>query len=583
MSVVAAGQPAHLRAALGPWGRLAKLDALASTVLLVVVGFLILAPVIMLVWGSFRTGSPFLHTSYSLEGYRTTLLSRGTWDLAWTTLWLAVVRTVISVALALFLAWAVHRTNMPGRFWIDKLIYVRFFIPGLPILLAWMLLFAPRSGLLNRIGTDFLGMGGPIFNVYSYEGIIFSSVLGWSSFLYIFVSPAFQRLDATLEESSAVAGAGPITTLRRVTLPLLRPTLLALSLLAFIRMIESFENELFLGAPAGIWVFTTRIFDAMNREPPSYSGAMAISVFLLVLAATLVILQMKLVGSRQHTTVSGKAFKPNPMDLGRARWLVFAAVVFYLFLDVALPLGALVLGTFMNVAGSFEAGFSTRNWEFVLRERSFLGTLQNTLFIAVVSASAAVVLTLLSSYVIVRTRYAGRGALELITWLPWVVPGLVLSLGLFWTYLSIPFTRVLYGSIWLMVLVHITRAFPIGTRIINSNMVQISSELEESSRVAGAGFLRTIVRIFVPLIAPAILASWLLHFVAAVRELNSVILLYGPESQVLSTAIYAFTTTGKLEVSIVYGLIQAFLVAAVFILLVLVRRFLRAPGLNMTF
>lgn len=547
--------------------------------LLLVVGSLILIPMGMLVWGSLRDGSPFVASNYTLEGYRSTIFSKETWEVAWTSAWMAVVRTAGAAGLAVFLAWAIHRTDIPMRGLIDKLVYARFFIPHLPVLMAWILLAAPRSGLINRFGTDYLGLSGPIFNIFSYEGIIITSILGWTNFLYIFISPAFMRMDRSLEEASAICGAGKFSTLRYITGPLLKPALLAVVLMAFIRMIESFETELLLGVPAGIIVFTTKIYLALQDEPPIYHIAMAFAMLLIVITIGLALIYRWMLGQQAYNTVSGKGYQPQPMRLGSFRWVVFALVLLYLFVDWVLPIGGLFLGTFMKIAGVWEAGYTFSHWQAAFAVPVFQRALVNTLIMGAVSATAAVLLCSLVGYVAIRTRYSGRRFLEHVTWLPWAVPGLVLSLGFFWAFVTIPVLRPLFGTIWIMVMLFIVRGFPLGTRIISASIMQVDKELEESARVSGARWIRMYFTILLPLIFPGIMAAWILLFTLAVRDLNGVILLYGARSEVLSTLIWRYQGEGgQLEIGYVYGVVQALLVAVVFGIFKLTTRFGRETG-----
>lgn len=555
-------------------GRLRRVsaDSLVRHGLLLLIAFLVFLPLFMILFGSFRDGSPFVARHFTLKGYTETFSDTSILKAMWTTIWLAVVRTALAAGLAIFLAWVIHRTDTPGRFWLDKLIYARFFLPLLPMLMAWIFLLSPRSGLINKFGTGVLGLEGPIFNINSYQGIIFTSVLGWAAFLYIFISPAFQRMDMSLEESSRMSGAGQFTTLRRVTVPLLMPAILAVTLMAFIRMIESFETELFLGSRVGIWVFTTKIFFLINGEPPDFPAAMALAMVLVLITFSLVVVQWKLLGRREYVTVTGRGYKPTPMALGRLRWVTFSLVVLYLLIDFILPLGALIFGTFMKISGVFSAGYTLSNWSRAFSEPLFLRSLRNTVVMSGAAATAAVLMAALAAYVILRTKYMGRRALELLTWVPWAVPGLVMALGVFWGYMTLPFTVALYGTIWLMVIVRVTMSLPVTTRIISSSVIQIHKELEESSRTLGAGWSRTFTRIWVPLIMPALMAAWILAFTVSVRDLNSVIFIYGPKSQVLSTVIFNYWASGYLEIGFVYGVIQALLVAFFFGILVLISR-----------
>jgi iron(III) transport system permease protein len=534
--------------------------------LLVIVCFLVLLPLGMLIFGSFRTDAPYRPSAFTLQGYVQTFGDASTYQVLWTSLWLAVARTTGAVGIAVFLAWVIHRTDCPLRGALDKLLYFRFFIPHIPIILAWMLL-GSKKGFLNLIATDVLGLSSGPFDVFSYWGIVITGILGWSSFLYVFISPAFRAMDASIEESARMSGATQRTTLLRITVPLLAPAILATTVLAFVRSIGSFESELFLGTPVGIYVLTTKMFVHLKYTPINYPAGMAMAMILLALTILLVVVQWRILGRRDYVTVTGRGYRPHPTQLGRFRWVVFALVVLFLVVDLVLPLAALILGSFMNVAGVvLPDNFTLKHYTQALGDRGFWELFNNTILVAGVAATVGMLLSALVAYSVVRTRYPGRRLLDLVSWLPWAIPGIVMGLGLLWAYVGLQSVLPipLYGSIWLLVIAFITVGLPLGVRVMSSTIIQISSELEESGRTNGASWLQTVRYIWLPLLRPGLLAGWLTLLTLSVRDLSTIVLLYGPRSQVLSSRLFDWWQGGYLEEGVVLGLVQTVLVLIAF-------------------
>src|SRR5579859_1572849 len=285
-----------------PWS--IRLPQILVAVFVIVIGFLVCYPLVMLLLGSFAPprGSTAL---FSLDGYRTALFDADARRAIVTTLWLALVRAALALGLAIFLAWAITWTNIPGRRWFHNLLILHFFLPLLPQVVAWSLLLSPRSGVINvwlrqLVGSD---SGSGPFNLYSYGGIIFLGTLGWSGFLYLLLSPAFHAVDASMEEAARTSGASTWRTLSRVTVPLLLPAILGCFSLAFVRMVESFEVELLLGVPAGIYVFTTQIYYYLNSEQlPNYPAAIALSTVLIGLTLLVIVIQTRLLGRDRKST-----------------------------------------------------------------------------------------------------------------------------------------------------------------------------------------------------------------------------------------------------------------------------------------
>lgn len=526
--------------------------------LILVVGFLVIYPLIMVVLGSFRGGGPGTSSPLSLAGYESAYSSYATYKVMWTTLWLSVVRTVLAVALGLFLAWVVTRTDTPGRGLLEVFVWMIFFMPLLPVVVAWTLLAGPK-GFINTFLMSIFGLSNPLLDIYSYGGIIWVSVIFWSSIVFILITPAFRGMDASLEESSRMAGANAFTTLRRITVPVLAPAILGVTFLAFVRFLESFEVELFLGYGVRIFVYTTRIWYLLGLQPPDYPQAMALSSVFLLIVFAMVFAQWHILGERQYTTVAGRGFSVRPTRLGRWRYVTMAAVILYFFLGVVLPLATLILGSFMKLWGIWLAEpFTLKHWNATFADPRLVLSMKNTLFVGLLAAVGGMVFYSLVSYIVVRTRLRGRKVLDFITWLPWGVPSLVLALGFLWAYVGgLPFLSLLYGTVWLMVLVFVVRSLPLGIRVMNGAMHQLGKELEESSRVLGGSWGYTFRRVVAPLLSPAFISTAIILFLIAVRDLVIVVFLYTPSSRLISVTLLEHWQGGEYEKANVIGLIMA--------------------------
>ncbi len=535
-------------------------DTLLPLCLLVATAFLVVYPVGMVLYGSFKETAPGQAGAFTLENWRAVLSDAGTFRVLSSSIMIALPRTILALALATVFAWCVARTNTPCPRLLEGLLAFMFFLPELPWVLAWMLLGAPNVGLLNQwIGAIVPGAAS-VVNVYSYTGLIVLGAVRSATVLFLFIYPAFLAMDATMEEAARMAGASAWRTLWRIDFPLLLPALLASGILSFVVAMESFEIPQLLGTPAKIFVFTTKIYDlAYGGHVASFGPAMALAVLLLVLTLSLIAVQWNVLKGRAYTTVSGRGYQARPLDLGRWRFVPFAFIAGFFLVFGALPFAVLLANSFMEISGflSWEM-VTTKHWTDALGRTAVLTSIKDTLVVSVASATLGVVASALIAYVVTRTSWRGRRILDVVAWAPWAVPGLVMSLGFLWAFVWLP----IYGTLWLLVLVFVARGLPVGSRFFTATMVQIGAELEESARIHGASWLRTFTRIWVPLLRPAILGAWILLFVIAVRVLDLAVLLAGPGSRMLSVDIFFWAVTGRQEAASVLALLQTALVLA---------------------
>ncbi len=515
---------------------------MAQVGLTLAVGFLVLYPLGTLLLASFWSAAPGRPGFFTLVNYVQAYSTPETYALFANTMLLMGVKTIIATALAVALAFIVVRTDTPGRRLLELLITVPFFIPGILEAIGWIMLLSPKTGTINAIA------GRPLFNIYSLGGMIWVLAVNSTAFIFLLVVNALRAMDASLEESARASGASGWQVATRVTLPLVAPAILGAGTLSFIRALEAFEVPVLIGIPAKVFVFSNRIYAAVDYDTPSNFGlATALGVSFIALTLGLVVFQNRVLGGRQFTLISGKGYQPREFKLGPARYVTFAFCVLFFFVATVLPLSQLALGSVSRTFGLWDASSLTgTHYARLVTDPQLWRGLRNTLAVGGASAAVAMALCSLVAYVIHRTKFAGRQALDFLSWLPWTIPGVVAGLGLLWAYISFP-VRI-YGTVILLGVAFVTGAIPLGVRLMSGVMVQVGAELEESARVHGARWEQTYRRVVLPLVRPALLAGAVILFVTFSRALSSVVLLTGPGTEVLSVVLFKYFNSGRLEV-----------------------------------
>ena len=528
---------------------------LASIVLLVVY------PVLLMVIGSFHEGPFARETSWGFANWRAALTDPALSGAIVNSVTLSVTRLVIGIVIAVLLAWLLARTDVPWNRWLEFGFWIAVFMPQLTVNLAWIMIFDGYNGIANQLLQHLPFVDGPVFNIYSWWGIVAAHLLsGGIAAQVMLLTPAFRNLDASLEEASFASGEHMLGTLRRIVVPLLAPTILVVMLLGIVRGLEGFETELVLGTPAGIDVFGTKIYRITQRDPPEYGTATAMSMAIMAISLPLIVLQQGYSRRRSYATISGK-FSGRVVRLRKSRWPVFVLVGGAVFVMTILPATLVILGTFMNLFGYFTIAqpWTLKNWQTVLSSRSFVNALSNTILIAGVSALVAMAIYTTIAYVIVRTRFVARQLLDFIVWVPSTVPGIILSLGFLTLFLGTPFLRPVYGTVWIMILVAALGGITFITQIMKASLMQIGAELEEASHTAGAPWLYTFRRVVLPLVAPTLVAVGVLGFSFAARATGSVALLSAPTNQPLSMLQLSFTAGSQLGAASVIGVFMMLL------------------------
>ena len=543
-------------------------SSLLIGLLFIVVALLVLTPLLLLLVGSFQLARPGDAPMYGLAGWKRAFSDPSIRDALWNTVSLAVVRQAIALVIGVILAWLIARTDLPWRKGLEFMFWISFFLPSLPVAVGWILLLDGKFGLLNQWLQALPFVSGPIFNVYSYWGIVWIHMTTSLGVKVLLLAPAFRNLDASLEESARSCGATTVTTLTRIVVPLMMPAILVATVLGLIRSMEAFEIELLLGVPIGLFVYSTKIRDLVAYEPPDYASATALGSIFLLLLLIMVALQRSYLGQRHYRTVTGRGFSTNPTSLGRWRWPIFAVVLLTAFSVTVVPMAMLLMGTFMRAFGYFDIPhpWTMENWQRVLADSSLIRSLWNTIFVGLGTAVTGAVFYSLIAYVVVRRHFKGKAALDFISWLPWAVPGILMGLALLWTVFETRVLLFLYGSVYLLIIALFIKSMPFGVQISKSVLVQLGPELEEAARISGGSWFQTYRRVVVPLLTPTLIVVGLLGFMSAARDISTVVLLGSSQSRTMALLALDYAFGGQFE----RGSVVAFMTSLVVIVTALI-------------
>jgi iron(III) transport system permease protein len=528
-----------------------------SAILILAIAAVTVVPLAFVMINSFNAAMPGQPFQWDLAGWNEAFTNPKTLKSVGYSLLLAS-RALIAIGIAFGIAWLLVRARIPGSGFIEFSLWVAFFLPALPITLGWILILDPKYGLANELLRSVFGPGAGLFNVYSIYGILWIHLtLTTIPVMTILLAPALRQFDASIEESARVCGSGMAKVIRTITLPILAPVIFTVMIAALIRSLEAFEIEQLLGTPIGVDVYATRIYDLIRWEPPKFPAAMALSTLFLGILLTLALVYQRFTAGKNYVTVTGRGVSFRPINIGRWRWAASAACLLLVLVGVLLPLGTLLMGSFMRLFGFLYVNdpFSAKHWISVLREPSFLSAVRNSLVIAFGVAGLGGICYSLIAYAITRSRLRGRGVMAVLVWLPWAVPGILLGVAILWLLLSVPVLNLIYGSFWALILALAIKEMPIGTHMMKTSFSQVSPELEQASRVSGASWFTTYWRITLPMIAPMLVSIFVLTFIATLRDISTSILLSSASTRPLSLLMIEFSMAGEMEAAAVIGVV----------------------------
>lgn len=476
--------------------------------------------------------------------------SPGYWTALGNTVLVALGATVLATLLGVLLAWIIVRTNVPGRRVLDQLAVLPMFIPPFVGAFAWLLMAAPRIGLLN---LPFLArdLAAP-FDVYTRLGMVWVMGIYLAPYVFLIVASALRNMDPTLEEAAQISGLGRTRTALTITLPVIKPAILSGAILAFVVSIGLFGTPVLLGFSRQIYLLTARIYLDLQQFPPAYGVIAILALYLMALSLLANALQQLALRGRSFVTVSGKNFRPREVRLGRVRFALAGVVWLYVTLTAIAPILLIAVAALSTYAWSGR--FTWANLEFLWTSNDVHSTLANTLTITLVSATVATVIGFGVAWIVHRTRLRGRALLDYLILFPISVPSLAFAVGVAFLWVRVPIA--IYGTMWIIVLGFLGRYTSYATRSIGGSLVQIHPELEESARVSGYGWMRTLRRITLPLVWPSIVSGWLMLYSIFTTELSIVLPLYTADTRTVSVLSFDTWAVGKFSQVAALSLLQ---------------------------
>jgi iron(III) transport system permease protein len=511
-----------------------------------IAGAAIITPVLVVMWRSFTTGKLGFTVGLNLNNYLRVFNDRDLMPMLSNSIIYAGGAALLGTGLGAFLAWIVARTNTPGKGLVELMPLYPILMPPIMKNIAWILLLAPRSGILNGMLQQFLGIDTLVFNAFSMAGMIWVFGLACVPLGYLFLLPVFLSFDPSLEESAYIAGSKPVRTMFKITFPLALPAFTSALVLNFLRGLRSFETPVLQGTPGNIKVFVSRVYDSMALEFNT-GLATAYSVVLVVMSIITLYFYIRATRfSERYATITGKGYRVKVIDIGPWKYLTFAAVLIYFLAGIVIPFIVLIVvsmipyfdyDTFMR----FPFNAVLTNYYTVFRHPSFMTGLYNSLILSVTIAVVTVLTGIVMAFTIYRTRAAGTKIFEFIGTLPLAFPPLVLSVGLLIIFIGTP----LYNSLWALGLGLFVAYFPYAFRNASGAIVNIHKELDEAAWVHGARWRHVFFKITLPILKPSVGGALFYIFIEAIRNGDVAVLLTSPGKEYGPVTLFEYFRVGQ--------------------------------------
>jgi iron(III) transport system permease protein len=540
--------------------RLPRATSLWHWAVFLVVAFFVLAPLTFLIVGSLsdaRLPTDIDFSRLSFKHYAEVWGDPSTYALFYNTFVYVTGAVAVGISIAATLAWTVERTDMPGKIWIYAGVPMTLAMPGMLQAMAWVLLLSPRIGFINQFFQTTFGLESAPFDVYTLPGLIFVEGLRLVPTAFLMLIPLLRSMDPSLEEAAAMSGASPGSSIRKVTMKLMLPGLFAVLIYQAVTALEVFEVPGILGMPAGLYVFSTKVYSLLHSATglPYYGQANSLAMLYLVVAVVATWAYAKVIAkSERYTIVTGKGYRPRLMKLGRWRWVPVALAIAFMTFSIILPFLVFLYVSFLPYlqapsAAAF-ASMSLKHYH-ALFERDLIGkALWNTLILVAVTSTLTVVLSFLVSLVVVRSKFWGRRVLDQLAFAPHAIPGIVMGVAFLWLFLQADKAGfALYGGLTSIAIAFTAGYISYGTRVMNAAILQIHKDLEEAAYVSGAPQWRVMWRVFYPLLLPSFVGVWIWTMLHVVRSASLPLILYeGQENQVISVLIWNMWDEGLIQI-----------------------------------
>ncbi len=530
-----------IRKLIGSFGIAEILLALSVLILVLVVA----VPVILILWTAL-----FVNGSLNVKDIVNILSRPDTYEALKNSLVIAGGVTFFSTIIGVFFAWLVSRTDLPFKETMKVLFLVPFMLPSFIGALAWKMLLSPRSGYVNKFLSGLFGWDGSLFNIYSLTGIIAVETMYLFPFVFIQVAGALERMDPTLEESARISGAGLITITRRITLPLMMPSIAAGALLVSLYSLAHFGVPAILGTERGIYNIPTKIYEQIYQSGGSFVAIRTgtiLSSILIIAAGLILYLQSLVLKAGRFQVIAGKSMRPMLLKLRSLKIPLLAFSILYILITVVLPTATIFLvGSLKTYGIRFTMeNMSFDNLKYILFQwKMTKDAIWNSFYLSLAAAFVTMIVGTLISYTIVKMKVRGKFILEFLGVLPFSVPGTVIALGVILVW-SGKFGINLYNTAWIIFVAYIARYMAFSLKSNSAALEQVDDSLEEAARACGATHWQTLKDIVIPLIKPGMVAAFFLIFLPALRELTTSVLLYGPTTRTIGVAIYALNEDGE--------------------------------------
>ena len=511
--------------------------------ILVIVDFLLLFQLLPLIYMVVKAFFP--EGSFSLETFRRLYTYKMNWQALTNTTIAATSTMALGTLIAFPLAWLVGRTNMYGRKFFRSLFVLTYMVPPYVGAMAWLRLLNKNVGTINLLIRRLFHLNisqGPL-NIYSLGGLIWVLTTFYFPYAFITISRSMEKMDPSLEEASRVSGASPFTTVLRITLPMMTPSLIAGALLVFVCAASCYGIPSIIGAPGNIHTVTTRIIEYNGLGVQGINDATGLAVFLIVIAIFVLYVSDFVVAKRQYITVSGKSTKPNIVDLRKWRWPLTLLVTLFALIAVVIPFLTVLSTSFKTDVGKTlwtKGNFTLTQWKALARNETLM-CMKNSLIFGIITATIGIVISCTMSYLLQRTKIRGRKIPDFLITLGSGTPSVVIALGLIMTMRG-KFGINIYGTASILIIAYLIKYLMMGMRTVVSAMSQIHVSLEECSQISGASWLRTMFRITGPLIFPSIAAGWFLIFIPSFYELSMTTLLYSTNTKTIGFQLFQYWT-----------------------------------------
>ena len=518
---------------------------LAIAILVIVVAF----PVLLILFNAFWVDGEFNAASVI-----DILKEPETFQALLNSLIIASCTTVGSTIVGTFFAWLVTRTDLPHKTFMKSMFLVPFMLPSFIGALAWKMLLSPNAGFINQFFIDHFGFTGAVFNIYSYYGISIVEIMYLFPFVFIQVCGALERMDPTLEESARISGAGLFTITRKITIPLVLPSILSGALLIMLYSMAHFGTVAVLGIENGIYNIPTLIYERIHQSGGSFDAirtGTVLATVLVITAAFIIWLQRKILGSGHYQIIGGKSFRPMELKLRGLRYPLLIFCLAYIAFTILLPTAVIFLvGSLKTYGLSFAlSNLSLDNYKFILFDYKVT---RDAIFNSVTLGFTAAIITMFAgvmiSYVIVKMKVRGKGILEFLGMLPFSVPGSVIALGVILAW-SGQFGINLYNTVWIILVAYIARYMAFSLKANSAALEQVHDSLVEASRACGATMWQSLRDVVLPLVRPGMFAAFFLIFLPSLRELTVSIMLYAPTTRTIGVAIYTLNEDGETVMS----------------------------------